>query len=454
MSLVRLCAAIVVASLTILVVGSAGDFAGGSSEPLGVQLGGPVLVSGDDAEDHCDGTNCGGLYAAALKSALDLSRSPGDGILAIGMTDVDNVTALNSWNAPVNGGLNTSITIVNGPAIDTVDFAGYDVIFVPSHETDDAEPVGITNADIARLNGRQADIVHFVNNLGGGLIALTEQDADPNLAFGFLPIPLEFENISGGYVDAEPTPALADLAPLANGTNIDHSNWHNIWTGPPGFSGLEVLAVTPQVIRNGAPAAAILGGSQVVLRGQLDLAPDSALNAIGSEHTLTATITDPLDNTPVPDIDVAFEVTDGPNAGVIGQATTGENGMASFSYVGNDVGTDTIQACFTDQNGDERCDVATKDWGLQKGDDQCDKDVDAVDALQNLRFVAGFTVNQSDPCLEIGSEFASIFADMDCDEDVDAVDALHILRFVADLPSLLPQECARVGSALPVDLLA
>ncbi|MFQ5473310.1 MAG: Ig-like domain-containing protein, partial [Dehalococcoidia bacterium] len=447
MSLVRFCTVIAVASLAVLVADGAGDGAANVSKPLGAQqLGGPVFVSGDDAEDHCDGTNCGGLMVAALKSSLELSRSPGEGILAIGMTDVDNVAALNSWNNPANGGLNASITTVSGSAIDTVDFADYEVIFVPSHETDGGDPVGITNADIARLNDRQADIVNFVNNLGGGLIALTEQDADPNIAFGFLPIPLEFMNVD--YIDVSPTPALAALAPLANSANMDHDNWHNIWTGPPGFSGLEVLAVTPEVMTNGSPAAAILGGSQVVLRGQLDLTPDFALNAIGSEHTLTATITDPLDDGPVPDVDVTFEVTDGPNAGTMGEATTDENGMASFSYTGNDTGTDTIQACFTDQNDDERCDVATKDWGLQKGDDQCDKDVDAVDALQNLRHIAAFTVNQSDPCLEIGSEFASIFADMDCDEDVDAVDALHILRFVADLPSLLPQECAPVGSPL------
>lgn len=301
----------------------AASYFGGSSDTLGsaAQLGGPVFVSGDDAEDHCEGTKCGGLYAAALKSMVELSRSPGSGILAIDMGNQDAVDGLNSWNDPANGGPNVSITTVAGAAISSVDFANFDVIFVPSSESDGDDPLAMSNASLVLLNARQADIVNFVNNLGGGLMALTEQDADPNLAFGFLPIPLQFQNID--YIDAEPTAALAALAPGATGTNIDHNNWHNVWTGPPGFGGLEVLAVTPEVLDgDGKPAAAILGGAQVVLRGQIDLTPDSDLNPTGTQHTVTATILDPLDDSPVSGLDVSFEVTDGPNAGASGQATT------------------------------------------------------------------------------------------------------------------------------------
>ena len=301
------------------------SYFGGSSDTQGsaAQLGGPVFVSGDDAEDHCEDTQCGGLYAAALKSTVELSRSPGSGILAIEMGNQDSVDALNSWNSPANGGPNVAIATVTGAAISSVDFANFDVIFVPSAESDSGEPIAMSNASLMLLNARQADIVNFVNNLGGGLMALTEQDAEPNLAFGFLPIPLQFQNVD--YIDAEPTAALAALAPGANGTNMDHDNWHNVWTGPPGFGGLEVLAVTPEVLdAGGKPSAAILGGAQVVLSGQIDLTPDSALNPTGSEHTVTATILDPEDEDPVSGVDVSFEVTDGPNVGASGQATTDE----------------------------------------------------------------------------------------------------------------------------------
>lgn len=38
-----------------------------------------------------------------------------------------------------------------------------------------------------------------------------------------------------------------------------------------------------------------------------------------------------------------------------------------------------------------------------QGDTDCDGDVDAVDALQDLRYVAGLPVNQNSPCIAIGS---------------------------------------------------
>lgn len=248
--------------MLVLVFGVMVTF-GDPAPTQGTGTGGPVFVSGDDAEDHCGGTNCGSLYVEVLNSAINLSQSPGSGILAISMGEQDNVDALNSWNNPANGGPNVSITTVTGAAITTAVFSNFDVIFVPSNERDGSDPRGISDADLALLNARQADLVDFVNNLGGGLIALTEQDADPLLAFGFLPVPLQFQNVD--YFDAEPTAALAALAPNADSNNLDHDSWHNIWTGPPGFSGLDVLAVTPEVLDNGNPSAAILGGAQVIL---------------------------------------------------------------------------------------------------------------------------------------------------------------------------------------------
>ena len=352
----------VAAVFTVAIGGAVFLASDGSSPTTGAQTGGPVFVSGDDAEDHCEDLECGGLYVAVLNSAIDLSKSPGSGILAIGMTDDDNVDSLDSWNSPANGGPDVSITVAAGSAISSVDFSDFDVIFVPSNEHDGDDPPGISDSDLALLNARKADIIHFVNNLGGGLIALTEQDADPSLAFGFLPVPLQFQNVD--YLDAEPTAALAALAPAADSDNMDHDSWHNIWTGPPGFSGLEVLAVTPEILdENENPSAAILGGAQVVLRGQLDLTPDSDENPVGTQHTVTATVTDPLDSSPLSGIDVDFSVTSGPNSGASGQDTTDANGQATFTYTGNGgPGTDIIRACFEDQNEDEQCDVAEKAW--------------------------------------------------------------------------------------------
>ncbi len=344
----------------MLAITAAVLLATGSPDPARAQaIGGPVFVSGDDAEDHCAGTNCGGLMAAVLKNAIDLSLSPGTGIAAIGMEDPDNTDALDSWNEPGNGGPNVPITVIPLAEIPTVDFADFAVIFIPSNETDGSDPVGIDNTELVALNARQADIVDFVNNLGGGLIALTEQDADPNLAFGYLPLPLEFANVD--YDDAVPTTALAALAPNATTANMAHASWHNVWTGPPGYGGLNVLAtsVIPQNQLSGFPA--LLGGERVILRGLIALTPETATNPVGEDHTVTANVTDGVD--PVEGAEVTFEVTDGPNAGATGTGTTDAAGNATFTYTSDGVaGSDTIQACFLEDLEVEHCVTATKSW--------------------------------------------------------------------------------------------
>ena len=83
------------------------------------------------------------------------------------------------------------------------------------------------------------------------------------------------------------------------------------------------------------------------------------------------------------------------------------------------------------------------------GDLDCDGDIDPVDALGDLRHVAGLSpVAQQEPCTDIGDPVGDLTqGDLDCDEDVDAVDALADLRHVAGLSPLQQQEpCPDVGS--------
>jgi len=47
------------------------------------------------------------------------------------MEDEDNTEALESWNDPANGGPGVPITVITEDEIPTVDFADFDVIFVP-----------------------------------------------------------------------------------------------------------------------------------------------------------------------------------------------------------------------------------------------------------------------------------------------------------------------------------
>ena len=98
----------------------------------------------------------------------------------------------------------------------------------------------------------------------------------------------------------------------------------------------------------------------------------------------------------------------------------------------------------------------------EKGDNDCDGDIDSVDALKGLQQVAGLFYGQQPGCIRIGlliiggpipfDDFGMplllVFGDTDCDFDVDSVDSLLILRVLASLPVNLPFLCEPIGSPI------
>jgi len=82
----------------------------------------------------------------------------------------------------------------------------------------------------------------------------------------------------------------------------------------------------------------------------IKLAPPTQSHNVGETATVTATVVD-ADNNGQPGINVTFSVLSGPDAGQTGSATTDGSGNASFSYVCGAVGTDTVEASFTDSFG-------------------------------------------------------------------------------------------------------
>lgn len=80
------------------------------------------------------------------------------------------------------------------------------------------------------------------------------------------------------------------------------------------------------------------------------------------------------------------------------------------------------------------------------GDVDCNGDVTSVDALKVLRHIAGLSVQQKEPCTNIGTVQVSgwLKGDVNCSGAVNAVDALHILRAVAGLSVNLPQGCPAI----------
>ncbi len=126
------------------------------------------------------------------------------------------------------------------------------------------------------------------------------------------------------------------------------------------------------VIAVALAAALVVTGRESVtatLVFQINLDPATAENVIFENHTVTATVTDALDYLP-PGILVTFSVTSGPNIGAGGTCSpadcTTDFGPVSFTYTSaGGVGTDLIQACFTDAlYGVECSDPVMKDWVL------------------------------------------------------------------------------------------
>ena len=101
-----------------------------------VAAGGPVILSGDDADDrsHCEGSRCGQLYGKALSFVVNNSQSNGSGIVAIGVNSSRALSSLNSWNNPTNGGPGVTITHARTTAeISSVDFSNFAMIYILSN---------------------------------------------------------------------------------------------------------------------------------------------------------------------------------------------------------------------------------------------------------------------------------------------------------------------------------
>ena len=89
-----------------------------------------------------------------------------------------------------------------------------------------------------------------------------------------------------------------------------------------------------------------------------------------------------------------------------------------------------------------------------KGNLDCDDDIDVDDVLAELQHVGGSPFAQELGCPAIGSAgraqtagaTSGVYGDIDCDDDVDGVDVLLILRFVAGVPADLPPDCMLLGT--------
>ena len=114
----------------------------------------------------------------------------------------------------------------------------------------------------------------------------------------------------------------------------------------------------------------LIAGSGIVSTApNLGLDPTTATNPVGTQHTVTATVTN-TDDTPRSGVLVTWVVT-GANAGATGtcvpaDCTSGADGKVTFTYTGANAGDDTINASIT-VDGSRQTATASKTWTAVEG---------------------------------------------------------------------------------------
>ena len=357
------------------------------------------------------------LAALLLASGQLIARAnphPGQSINVVVCCGDDITLAsdvVNGGNLPVTGAAGelgdfafSAITVAN---VSAASLASYDtvVLNVASDELD---------CDATQLSTSQkSDLVNFVG--GGHKMVIYDSECEPQ-DYSWLPFPFNTNNpgaqgsegtvniveentlsssdpADSHYIDAADLGANTDAIGDMNVMVTLDSNWCldmsgtnvNDVTGPVHtyarfgsqgsvglfiYNGMDVDYMgdaTPDWLRkiwlqelqqpfnpDNLPCAVPVAG--------ISLTPETATNNPGSTHAVTASVSDLLGN-PSPDVTVTFSVTAGPNTGDAGQGITNTNGQATFTYTGDGgLGTDTIEACFLDQQEQEHCDTASKIW--------------------------------------------------------------------------------------------
>ncbi len=192
---------------------------------------------------------------------------------------------------------------------------------------------------------------------------------------------LKFSTANGSYTIND-NEALYDGNSLPTAGTSRSGSYGQLWDShtidiTPAFAGTPGL-VTLNI--DGQEAGSDCLGLSLML---LDLEPFSAPNAIGLEpkdglsctgenHAVTATIKN-NDGIPQPRIDVAFEITSGPNAGKSATIATNADGKAVWQYADTALlaGIDDIAACFAAEDAERKCASSTKEWKVCNESPDC-----------------------------------------------------------------------------------
>jgi hypothetical protein len=156
----------------------------------------------------------------------------------------------------------------------------------------------------------------------------------------------------GGLDDSTANPVNALHTPALN---LDETRYDDeLYTLLPfvktGDTQIKVHTQNPSNDDNLMFAGLFVRSATAIVGEGILLSPASAENPLHTSHTVTAKVQDDNGNA-VPGKSVTITVVSGPNAGQTGTGLTDASGLFSFTYTGNVVGTDVIEASFMDSTG-------------------------------------------------------------------------------------------------------
>jgi len=141
-----------------------------------------------------------------------------------------------------------------------------------------------------------------------------------------------------GSTPAQPTT-------LAPGAILTVTGTRTITQGDIDSGSLNNTATASGTSPAGAPVSATASATATAQGEGISLSPTGAINAVGTEHTVTAKVQNAT-GAAVPEVNVTFIIIAGPNKDLTGDAVTDASGLATFTYSSAVEGTDTIQACY------------------------------------------------------------------------------------------------------------
>lgn len=316
--------------------------------PAGAQGSGAVVIMGIDAEEGGpDGHGPITSYEQIVTRVMGSVTNGNTGIAVVGGGAGTNVEQF--WDK-ISSDLGIPVTYFVSPQeVTDADFADFAIVVISSSVFETFSG-GIDDDVNDVLTAKAFELVDLVN-AGGGLIGFSQSGLTTQYAYMG-----DF-----GTFEGQGVPQFSDITPTPEGEAIgitdaafDICCWHDEFTAWPSF--LQVLATN-----TGSGEAVALGGFDVAIPTGCVLEPQALSIAVGDTYTATARATE--SGAPSVDIPVVFEVTDGPNAGLVGNAQTDANGAATFSYTSTATGVDTVAAAFTDSQGRVRnCNLVTVEW--------------------------------------------------------------------------------------------